>query len=187
MSYLTLRAYLHYNLSHIPWSHLVMMGVLALALTGFLMIRKKEAVYGAIMLGLTVFVGLLLLDVAVAIRYLGVVHHASGIDLKVDLDRLFHPIGQSQAEILSNIAIFVPFGFFLSEFLASTRRFSAWRRIGFVVLCSFGLSLCIECLQLILLVGFFELTDLVMNTAGAFVGAVLCVVVSRRRWHEEVA
>ena len=36
-----------------------------------------------------------------------------------------------------------------------------------------SLSLCIESLQLLLRVGFFELTDLVMNTLGAFVGALI--------------
>ena len=40
-------------------------------------------------------------------------------------------------------------------------------------LAGFGLSLCIECLQLLLRVGFFELTDLVMNTLGAFVGVLI--------------
>ena len=37
----------------------------------------------------------------------------------------------------------------------------------------FGLSLYIVCLQLLLRVGIFELTDLVMNTVGAFVGALI--------------
>ena len=42
-----------------------------------------------------------------------------------------------------------------------------------MTLAGFGLSLTIECLQLLLHVGFFELTDLVMNTVGAFVGALV--------------
>lgn len=175
----TLQSYISDILSHIPWSHWVVMGVLALALTGILLLWKKSSTYGAIMLGLTVFVGLFLLDAAVVVRYLGVVPHGSGIDLKVDLDRLFHPVGQRQAELISNLAVFIPFGFFLSEFLASAKRFSAWRRIGMATLCGFGLFLCIECLQLLLRVGFFELTDLVMNTAGAFIGAGLALLGGR--------
>ena len=39
-----------------------------------------------------------------------------------------------------------------------------------MTLAGFGLSLTIECLQLLLHVGFCEVTDLVMNTVGAFVG-----------------
>ena len=42
-----------------------------------------------------------------------------------------------------------------------------------MTLAGFGPSLTIECLQLLLHVGFFELTDLVMNTVGAFVGALI--------------
>ena len=38
-----------------------------------------------------------------------------------------------------------------------------------------GLSLCIECLQLLLRVGVFKLTDLVMNTLGAFGRALISV------------
>ena len=57
------------------------------------------------------------------------------------------------------------------EWLASSNRTGSWRRVGLVTLAAFGLSLCIECLQLLLKVGFFELTDLVVNTLGAFVGA----------------
>ena len=88
-------------------------------------------------------------------------------------------------EMLANFAAFIPFGFFLSEFLASAKRFSAGRRLRLATLAGFGLSLCIECLQLLLRVGFFELTDLVMNTLGAFVGALISAglrkVVGERR------
>ena len=55
-----------------------------------------------------------------------------------------------------------------------------------MTLAGFGLSLTIECLQLLLHVGFFELTDLVMNTLGAFVGALISAglrkVVGERRY-----
>ena len=73
----------------------------------------------------------------------------------------------------------IPFGLFLSEFLASAKRFSVGRRLGLATLAGFGLSLCIECLQLLLRVGFFELTDLVMNTLGAFAGAGVAIIVRK--------
>ena len=41
-----------------------------------------------------------------------------------------------------------------------------------MTLAAFGLSLCMECLQLVLRVGFFELTDLALNTVGGGVGAL---------------
>ena len=82
-------------------------------------------------------------------------------------------------EMLANFTVFIPFGLFLSEFLASAKRFSAGRRLGLATLAGFGLSLCIECLQLLLHVGFFELTDLVMNTLGAFVRAGMAILFRR--------
>ena len=118
---------------------------------------------------------------------LGITPHTSGCNLTLDLSRLFRKTGQGPAESISNIAVFVPFGFFLAESLASLNRTGtgSWRRVGWVVLAAFGLSLCIECLQLILHVGVFEITDLVMNTLGAFVGALISAglrkVVGERR------
>jgi glycopeptide antibiotics resistance protein len=140
-------------------------------------------VYGAIALGLTVFCGLFILDTAVVIRYFGIMKHTSGHNLTLDFSRLFQESGQRPVETFSNFAVFVPFGLCLAEFLAdalavssagpksTAKRLGAWRRIGRVALASLGLSLCIECLQLALHVGFFELTDLVLNTVGGGFGA----------------
>ena len=73
----------------------------------------------------------------------------------------------------------MPFGFFLGEWLASLNRVGAWHRVVLVTFAAFGLSLCIECLQLVLHVGFFEVTDLVMNSVGGGVGAGLSVLISK--------
>lgn len=156
-----------------------MMGVVSLALTVILLIRKKCSVYGAIALGLAVFMGLFLLDAAVGIRYLGIMKHAAGHDLTLDFSRMFRKSGQGPVETLCNVAVFVPFGLFLSEFLASAKRLRPGRWLGLVTLAGFGLSLCIESLQLVLKVGFFEVTDLVMNTVGAFGGALISVGVRK--------
>ena len=172
----TLQTYIRGILAHIPGVHWAVIGLVSLALTVFLAGRWKCSVYGAIALEIAVFSGLFLLDTAVVIRYLGMMGHASGYDLAFDFERLFRSASGS-AEMLSNLAAFVPFGLFLSEFLASTKSFGAGRRLGLVTLAGFGLSLTIECLQLLLRVGFFELTDLVMNTLGAFVGEGMSVVV----------
>lgn len=149
------------------------------AFTVILLIRKKCSVYGAMAWCLTVFMGLFLLDAAVGIRYLGIMKHAAGHDLTLDFSRMFRKSGQGPVETLSNIAVFVPSGFFLGEWLASSNRTGSWRRGGLVTLAAFGLSLCIECLQLVLHVGFFEVTDLVMNTLGGFVGALISVGVRK--------
>ena len=87
--------------------------------------------------------------------------------------------------MLANVAVFIPFGFFLSEFLSTTKRFAPKCLIGRVALAAFGLSLCVESFQLIFRLGVFEITDLVLNTLGGFVGALISVglrkvVVERR-------
>ena len=177
-------AYARKVLISIPCTHWVFMGVLALIV--FLLTWKKSSVYGAIMMGFTVIMGVFLLDAVVLLRLFDILPYEFGTNYRVGLDRLFPGTIYSRTETLSNIAAFTPFGLFLSEFLASARRFSAGRRLGLATLAGFGLSLCIECLQLMLRVGFFELTDLVMNTLGAFVGAGVSVgvrkVVGERYW-----
>lgn len=181
MSCSALQSYVCGILAHVPWIHWAVMGVLSLFLMATLLIRKKCSTYGAIAFGLTVFVGLFLIDTAVVIRYYGLMNHAFGRNLTLDLTRMFQNDGEGPAETLANIAVFVPFGFFLTEYLAASKRFGAWHRIGYAALAAFGLSLCTESLQLILHVGFFELTDLVMNTAGGTVGACLSVL-GRKMW-----
>lgn len=158
--------------AHARWEHWVWMGMLALAVTGWVLIRGRSSVYGAICLGVTVFMGLFLLDTAVLIRIGDGVAHKTGFDPAYELHYFLFGGMVRWTEMFANIAVFVPFGFFLSEFLSMTKRFdasrafSARRRMGRVALAAFGLSLCIESLQLILRLGVFEITDLVLNTAG---------------------
>ena len=92
--------------------------------------------------GLTVFMGLFLLDTLVGIRYLGLMKHTTGHNLTLDFSRMFRKSGQGPVETLSSIAVFVPFGFFLGEWLAMSNRTGSWRRVGLVTLAAFGLSLC---------------------------------------------
>ena len=153
----------------------MVMAVVSLALTVILLIRKKCSVYGAIALGLTVFTGLVFLDTAVVIRHLGLLRHSAGRHLGFSLDRLFHGSEFARNEAISNLIVFIPFGFFLAEFWASLKRFSIGRRLAFAALTAFGLSLCVELLQLVLKVGYFEVRDLVMNTLGGVVGALMSV------------
>lgn len=173
----TLQTYIRGILSLVPWEHWAIMGGLTFALTVFLLLRKKSSVYGAIALGLSVFVGLVLMDTAVVIRRIGLFPHWTGFNLILELDRLLHGSELGRTEAFSNLAVYVPFGFFLTEFQATRKRFGSWRRIGLATLSGFALSLCIESLQLVLRVGFFELTDLVMNTVGAGVGAGMAAIV----------
>ena len=157
--------------AHARWEQWVWMGILALAVTGWVLIRKRCSAYGAICLGMTVFMGLFLLDTAVLIRIGDGVAHKTGFDPAYELHYFLFGGMVRWTEMFANIAVFVPFGFFLSEFLSTTKRFSARRQIGLVALAAFGLSICIETLQLVLRLGVFELTDLVLNTLGGVIGA----------------
>ena len=62
-----------------------------------------------------------------------------------------------------NIVWFVPFGFLLRRFGCSLPR---------TLLLGFALSLAIETLQFVFATGFSELDDLILNTAGACLGAL---------------
>lgn len=135
--------------------------------------------YSAITMGFTLFIGLFLLDTAVVIRIMGFIQHESGHNLTLDISRMFMKSGRGAVETISNIAVFVPFGFFLAEFLASLKRFSIGRKLWFAAMTAFSLSLLIECLQLVLKVGYFEVKDLVLNTLGGFVGALMSVGVRK--------
>ena len=178
MSLSTFQIYLRVFFPRIQSWHLIVLGVVSSALTIYALSQKKCSAYGAVALGLAVFIGLYLLD-ALAMNRIGMVGvRKTGFDLESEWYRLLHGGEENRMLMLFNVAAFVPFGFFLAEFLASTKRFSAGgRRIGLVTLAGFGLSLCIECIQLVFRVGIFELTDLVLNTAGAVIGAGLSFVI----------
>lgn len=87
-------------------------------------------------------------------------------------------LSAAMSNLLGNILIFVPFGFFFP--MASKKR-SFFRTVKW----SFGISLAIEFFQLISKVGCFDVDDLLLNTLGGIVGYicyVLCVFMSRRKY-----
>ena len=181
--------------AHVPWGHWLVIVTVSLALTVFLLIRKRHSAYGAICFGLAVFFGLFLLDTAVGIRWGDGTKHLTGFSLPAELHRIIHGGTVRWTEMFANMAVFLPFGFFLSEFLSTTKCFATRHQIGCVALAAFGLSLCIESLQLIFRLGVFEITDLVLNTLGGFFGALMSAgrfrvkpgmrrgVGERRHWH----
>ena len=171
MSFSALHRYAHTIFAQVPWPHWVVMGMLSLALIVIPLFRKRHSVYGTFCLGLAVFIGLFLLDATVLSRLSDTAHHENRFSLAAEYHRLIHSDAVRWTEMLANVVAFVPLGLCLSEFMASTKRFSTGRRLWLSTLGGFSLSLCIECLQLLLQVGYFELTDLVMNTIGAFFGA----------------
>lgn len=123
------------------------------------------------------FFALFLIYAFVLIRCWGIKTnwHSDDIDIAMELERLLHGGKERRIEMASNFLAFVPFGFALSMYLSSIRKNNFKRWIGLVVFVAFLLSLSIECMQLILHIGYFELTDLLMNTAGTLFGAAIVV------------
>lgn len=68
--------------------------------------------------------------------------------------------------LLGNIVIFIPYGILLG--LLSINK----RKLSFVdaLLCSFGLSLCLECAQTVFSIGIFDVDDLILNSCGGLIG-----------------
>lgn len=73
-----------------------------------------------------------------------------------------------------NMLFFIPLGalFLLNRWQYSTENILIKETV-MVTLCCFLASFLIECTQLLTATGYFELTDIVVNTAGGFVGALL--------------
>lgn len=79
--------------------------------------------------------------------------------------------------LVGNVVGFVPFGFILPVI---GRRMKNGILVGILGL---GLSLLVECVQLVCKVGCFDVDDLILNTLGAVLGYVLFAVCDRmRRW-----
>lgn len=89
----------------------------------------------------------------------------------------FLPTGEDGAsrpiELLANVLLFVPFGVYLGLFAPFWR----WWQVGVAALCT---SLVLEVLQYALAVGSSDVSDLILNTAGALAGLGLLALL--RRW-----
>lgn len=78
--------------------------------------------------------------------------------------------------LLGNMAVFVPFGFFMP-------MASKYRSFLTTAFYGFGISFCVEVFQLITKVGSFDVDDLLLNTIGGILGYILFVICNtvRRR------
>ena len=94
--------------------------------------------------------------------------------------RWFAPLGwefeptYTVLEILANVALFVPFGVFA---LTAYR----WMRVWSATAAGLATSCLIEGVQLLLPTRFSTVSDLIANTTGALLGALLVVAWRRRR------
>lgn len=77
--------------------------------------------------------------------------------------------------VVGNMAAFMPCGFFLP---IVSRRGRKWYKNTMIC---FGLSLCIETVQLVFKVGSFDVDDLLLNTVGGVIGYVSYRIVQNAR------
>jgi glycopeptide antibiotics resistance protein len=70
--------------------------------------------------------------------------------------------------LYGNILIFIPFGMFLM--LLSKKSRMSWIGVG---IRSFALSLSLECLEVLFLIGSFDVDDLILNVSGGLIGCCL--------------
>lgn len=84
----------------------------------------------------------------------------------------------SFANLIGNVVIFIPFGFFMPWA-------SRFRSFFLTLVYSFGFSLVVETFQFITKVGSFDVDDLLLNTIGGILGYILFVICNsiRRRQH----
>ncbi|MUT68303.1 VanZ family protein [Paenibacillus sp. NEAU-GSW1] len=69
-------------------------------------------------------------------------------------------------QVFGNIGLFVPFGIFIGCMIRGISITAA-------VLLAFGLSLLLECSQLVFYIGAFDVDDLILNTLGGAIGIVI--------------
>ncbi len=65
-----------------------------------------------------------------------------------------------------NVVVFIPFGLLLS---VNLQRATFWRRLAFIIL----FSLAIEVIQFVFAIGVTDITDVITNTFGGFLGLLL--------------
>lgn len=92
--------------------------------------------------------------------------------IKEGFSRSLSPI--QWMNLYGNIALFIPTGIIAAILYAK-------HPITNAIFTSFLISFSLECLQLLLLMGQFDIDDLMLNTAGGAVGALLVCLVSRLR------
>ena len=82
-------------------------------------------------------------------------------------------------ETVGNLVAFMPVGFFVSEWRASRRKL---KRFASAALVGLAVSLSIELTQTLAGIGIGDSKDLIVNTAGAILGAAVGLIPEKRAW-----
>ena len=106
--------------------------------------------------------------------------YAYNLELFKEIKRFYqyrHQLGMEAflLNVVGNMVAFMPCGFFLP---IVSRRGRKW--YNNTMIC-FGLSLCIETVQLVFKVGSFDVDDLLLNTVGGVIGYICYRIVQNAR------
>ena len=173
--------YIHSAVPGIPWRHWALMSIVVIFVIVWGIWKKKWTPYGSIVFGSTVLVGLFLIETAVVARLGREGTMYSGFDYLAEYQRITHGTLEDRIQMFSNFAVFIPLGLLISEFLHAIKHSSAKRCLYLTTIYGFFLSLGIEVTQWVFQVGFFELTDTVLNTLGTVAGAVIVLLIRHKR------
>ena len=179
MSFSSFLSYLQALSPSIPSEHWWIIVPISFAITISLLAQKEVSVYGIIAVELTVLLGLFLFDALALKRLISESFQPGGIDFKAEYQRIVHGSKENRLLLVFNFLVFVPMGILLSESVLVIKSVESRHCLLSVLLITFGLSLCVELLQLIFHVGFFEMTDLFLNTLGAGTGSCMALWVRR--------
>lgn len=81
--------------------------------------------------------------------------------------------------LFGNIALFIPFGFFLPWLNKK------YKKISTTLFQSTLIILAVEIIQLFTLKGTCDIDDLILNTIGILIGYILCRLFCRKNWIEQ--
>lgn len=84
----------------------------------------------------------------------------------------------SKVQAVENILFFIPFSFFLVLAFFSNKNIIKLDLLKKIIKFSFLLSLFIELIQLFSTLGTFQISDIVYNTLGGFIGYILVILVN---------
>lgn len=152
-------------------SMMIFLMVLVLKTTGYvksgIFARLKQTLCCfAWFFGLFLFIyyGCYLLELTLFTREAG-----SRTDVNLQFLGTWHQDIYSQCFMVENVLLFLPFGCLFAALCPWVRKL--WK----ILLCSFFLSLAIECTQLWTGRGFFQIDDLWLNTLGGVAGSIPCL------------
>lgn len=156
---------------------LILLSALIFIVPGIILSKKRNIPYSRFVLWFLTFIYAgIIFFITIFRRPLG--YKARQIVLTLNLGFDLHGITNLTifAYAFLNVILFVPWGSLLYLF---RRKEILLKGIVMTTLMGFLTSFTVECVQLITETGLFEITDLVTNTTGTLIGAIICGIITK--------